>query len=47
MKYDYSDMFDIVSFFDGPPTRSGVSERDDLARQIADSGRQFAMERLR
>lgn len=48
MKYDYADMFDIVSFFDGPPDSDrNKSARDDLAEEIAENGRAFALERLR
>jgi hypothetical protein len=53
MKYDYTDMFDIVSFFDGPPDAGAHPSqgrkwvRDGLAEEIAQNGRKFAMERMR
>ena len=49
MKYDYSDMFDIVSFFAGPPGDSSQRQwtRDGLAEEIAANGRRFALEQLR
>lgn len=53
MKYDYTDMFDIVSFFDGPPDGGAHPSqgrkwvRDGLAEEIAENGRKFAMERMR
>ncbi|GFZ45441.1 hypothetical protein JCM24511_03167 [Saitozyma sp. JCM 24511] len=43
---DYSDIYSIMSFFIGPPDgRAGGHE--DLARGIAEAGRQFALEHWR
>jgi hypothetical protein len=43
---DYSDVYSIMSFFIGPPDgRAGG--HDDLARGIAEAGRQFALEHWR
>jgi hypothetical protein len=44
--YDYSDLFDIMSFFTGSPD-GAFPGRDDLAEGIGARGRAFAMERLR
>jgi beta-1,2-xylosyltransferase len=46
MQYTYSDLFDILSFFDGSPDGT-IPGRDVLAEEIASQGRQFAMDKLR
>jgi hypothetical protein len=47
LKYDYTDIWDILSFFDGPPNGDKAVDRDNLAHEIAEQGRAFAMENLR
>lgn len=46
MQVDYSDLYDIAAFFIGSP-EGRVKGRDDLAQQIAEQGRKFAMEHWR
>jgi hypothetical protein len=46
MQADYSDLYDIAAFFIGSPD-GRVKGRDDLAQQIAEQGRKFAMEHWR
>lgn len=41
MQVDYSDLYDIMSFFAGPPDDKSAGH-DDLARQIAEQGKYFA-----
>lgn len=45
-KVDYSDVYDIMSFFAGPPDgRAGG--HDDLAREISEAGKKFGEEHWR
>jgi hypothetical protein len=46
MQIDYSDLYDISAFFIGSPD-GRVPGRDDLAKQIAEQGRQFALDHWR
>lgn len=46
MQLDYSDIYDIAAFFIGSP-EGRVPGRDDLAKQIAEQGRAFAMDHWR
>jgi hypothetical protein len=46
LQIDYSDLYDIAAFFIGSP-EGRVKGRDDLAQQIAEQGRKFAMEHWR
>nr|WVH01970.1 glycosyl transferase family 90 protein [Naematelia aurantialba] len=46
VKLDYSDMYDILAFFNGSPDGS-VAGRDDLAKEIALNGWKFTQERWR
>jgi hypothetical protein len=46
LRYDYSDLFDIMSFFTGSPDGQHPG-RDDIAEEIAANGRALALERLR
>ena len=41
-KVDYSDLFDIMSFFVGSPDGK-VPGRDDLAQKIANRGREYTL----
>lgn len=45
-KVDYSDLFDILSFFIGSPDGS-VPGRDDLAEKIAKRGREYTINNWR
>ena len=45
MQLDYSDLYNIMSFFVGSP--DGRPGRDDLAQQIAEQGKRFAEEHWR
>jgi hypothetical protein len=45
MQLDYSDLYNIMSFFVGSP--DGRPGRDDLAQQIAEQGKQFAEDHWR
>ncbi|WRT67552.1 uncharacterized protein IL334_004524 [Kwoniella shivajii] len=45
-KIDYSDLYDIMSFFAGPPD-GRVGGHDDLARKIAEQGKKFGEEHWR
>ncbi|ORY33787.1 glycosyl transferase family 90-domain-containing protein [Naematelia encephala] len=46
IKLDYSDMYDILAFFNGSPDGSAPG-RDDLAKEIALNGWKFTQERWR
>ncbi|KAK8869838.1 hypothetical protein IAR55_000406 [Kwoniella newhampshirensis] len=46
VKLDYSDIFDIMAFFDGSPDGQ-VSGREDLAKEIAQHGQEFVETRWR
>jgi hypothetical protein len=46
MQYTYSDLFDILSFFDGS-LDGKVPGRNGLAEEIAGQGREFALNKLR
>ncbi|RXK36431.1 hypothetical protein M231_06275 [Tremella mesenterica] len=46
VKIDYSDLYDILAFFNGPPDGSAPG-RDDLAKQIAEQGYRFTQEKWR
>ena len=45
MQLDYSDLYNIMSFFVGSP--DGRPGREDLAQQIAEQGKRFAEEHWR
>jgi hypothetical protein len=52
VQLDYSDLYNIMSFFSGPPSHDGVHTgrevgNDDLARVIAEAGRKFGEEHWR
>ena len=52
VQVDYSDLYNIMSFFSGPPSHDGTHSRresgnDDLARAIAEAGRKFGEEHWR
>ena len=46
VQIDYSDIYSIMAYFVGPPDRSS-NGHDAAARQIAEQGRQFAIEHWR
>ena len=46
LQYDYSDLWDIMSFLDGAPDGSSPG-REDIARGIAQHGKEFANHELR
>ena len=46
VKLDYSDLYDILAFFNGAPDGS-TPGRDDLAKEIAENGYRFTQERWR
>ncbi|WWD15888.1 hypothetical protein CI109_100312 [Kwoniella shandongensis] len=46
VKLDYSDIFDIMAFFNGSPDGQ-IPGRDDLAKEIAQHGKEFVDERWR
>lgn len=46
VQYDYSDLWDIMSFLDGAPDGS-TPGREDIARDIAHHGEEFALHELR
>lgn len=45
-KVDYSDLYDIMSFFAGPPD-GHAGGHDNLAKMIADQARQFGEDHWR
>ncbi|WOO79458.1 Beta-1,2-xylosyltransferase 1 [Vanrija pseudolonga] len=44
VQIDYSDVYDIMSFFVGPPDASGPGLNDDLAKEIAANAKKFTTE---
>ena len=42
VRQDYSDLFNIMAFFDGDLSPQRRGHHDGLAREIAESGRQWA-----
>lgn len=52
VQVDYSDLYNIMSFFSGPPSHNGSQMirdggNDELAKAIAEAGRQFGEEHWR
>ena len=52
VQVDYSDLYNIMSFFSGAPSHDGTytgreAGHDDLARAIAEAGRKFGEEHWR
>jgi len=45
-KIDYSDLYDIMSFFAGAPD-DPATNHDDLARQISENARKFTLDHWR
>lgn len=46
IQLDYSDLYNVISFFSGPPGSPGAGN-DDLAREISESARKFGEEHWR
>lgn len=52
VQVDYSDLYNIMSFFSGSPSHDGnhtarEAGNDDLAREIAEAGRKFGEDHWR
>jgi hypothetical protein len=52
VQVDYSDLYNIMSFFSGPPSHDGTHTgrevaNDELAKAIAEAGRKFGEEHWR
>jgi hypothetical protein len=47
IQVDYSDLYNVISFFSGPPASQGSGGNDNLAREIFEAARKFGEEHWR
>jgi len=44
IQYDLSDLYDILTFFRGDPSRGGLGSHDELAKAIGERGGRWSRE---